>query len=163
MIPQRRWGWKDEGLWLSLHKGFIPELACKSSWMNQPVTRDLGVDIRCAAALLCQRAALPINHLVKRDGHCCQLRVQTKVEGSLTRIAASPTCVWPDRIRRKQKSTSSWRSGAQLSCSSLCLANNWVRMPQFVAQRHNILRTAEWEQANRWSRHEGTDNRASYF
>jgi hypothetical protein len=70
--------------------------------MNQPVTRDLRFDIRCAAALLCQHAALPIN-LVKRDGHCCHLRAQTKAEGSLARIAASPTCVRPDKIKAQTK------------------------------------------------------------
>ena len=72
-------------------------------------------------------------------------------------------------LRRKQKSTSSWRSGTRTLVLSkfLCSASVW---PTIYCKRlgllhrgTDILRSVKREQANRWLRHEGTDPGASYL
>ncbi len=101
--------------------------------MNQPVARDLSVDIWCAAALLCQRASHSFDWPVKRDGHHCHDRAWTKAEVSSARIAASPTCVQPNRLRRKWILSSTWRRVLN-SCAEGCV---W---PTTDCERLSLLR-----------------------
>ncbi len=137
-------------------------LAHNISWMKQPVVRDLGVDIWCAAALLCQRASYSSDQPVRRNGHNCHYRGQTKVEGSLARIAASPTCVWPNRQRVQTKNW--WVHGVG-RLELLHLIGQQLSTNAMVchSESTNIFCSAKQEQANRWLHREGTNTGASYF